>query len=340
MMNRGQVKAGRGKAEIVCSKIGFAAGRWHTHDEREMRKTVLIIDDSQAVREHVKAVLEQRKVFDRILTASDGIAGFKQLLDNAVQLVLCDLMMPTLDGFKFLSLKQAKPELAEIPVIMLTGHEDSRAKIKGLEAGAADYLLKPFDDEELVARVRVHLKLKILQDELRDKNKRLEELSNTDSLTLIANRRHLLATLDSEWRRAARYRTSLACVMTDLDLFKPINDRFGHPVGDMALAAVAGVLRQGLRDSDMVGRYGGEEFMLVLPQTNSEGATAVAERCRRGIERLVLAAGDGTFTISASFGVAATPHPEIARVDDLIRLADEALYRAKQAGRNRVEAAR
>ncbi len=304
-----------------------------------MQLTVLIIDDSESVRSHVRQVLSDRGVFSNFLTAGDAIEGFKLLLSHQVHLVLCDLMMPGIDGFKFLSLKQSKPELQELPVIMLTGSEDIKSKVKGLEAGAADYLVKPFYDEELVARVKVHLKLKALQDELREKNQRLEELSRTDGLTHAANRRHLIEMLEIEYLRAVRYHAPLSYVMGDIDHFKKLNDEHGHQLGDRVLEAVADVLKSNVRIHDVVGRYGGEEFALVLPQTDTIGAVAVAQRCRREIEKLRIGADDKTVQLTMSFGVASWPRDGIVNTADLIKAADTALYEAKRAGRNRVVAA-
>ena len=301
-----------------------------------MDTTVLIIDDSESVRNRVRQALHDKQVFSRFLLAGDGVEGFKLLLGNRVDLVLCDIIMPGIDGFRFLSLIQSKPEYSDVPVIMLTGQEDVRAKVKGLELGASDYLTKPFHDEELVARVKVHLKIKALQDELREKNVRLEELSNTDGLTKITNRRHFMEVFELEFMRAERYSAAMTYVMIDLDHFKRINDEYGHLVGDRALIACANVLREGLRAHDVVARYGGEEFALLLPETDLAGARVVAERYRRRIEETTIAVGEQTVNMTASLGVACCPHDQVNSIDDLIRLADDALYRAKQDGRNRV----
>lgn len=301
-----------------------------------MDTTVLIIDDSESVRNRVQRALSEKQVFSRFLLAGDGVEGFKLLLGNRVDLVLCDIIMPGIDGFRFLSLIQSKPEYSDVPVIMLTGQEDVRAKVKGLELGASDYLTKPFHDEELVARVKVHLKIKALQDELREKNVRLEELSNTDGLTKITNRRHFMEVFELEFMRAERYSAAMTYVMIDLDHFKRINDQYGHLVGDRALIACANVLREGLRAHDVVARYGGEEFALLLPETDLAGAKVVAERYRRRIEDTTITVGEHTINLTASLGVSCCPHDEVNSIDDLIRLADDALYVAKQEGRNRV----
>lgn len=299
--------------------------------------TVLIIDDSESVRNHVQRTLSERGVFQKFLMAEDALEGFKLLLNSHVDLILCDVVMEGIDGFKFLQLKQSKPDFVEVPVIMLTGQENVRQKVKALEAGASDYLTKPFNDEELVARVRVHLKLKMLQDELREKNARLEQLSNTDGLTGIMNRRHFMEIFELEYLRAERYRTALSYVMIDLDHFKQINDVHGHQVGDNALIIVSKILREGLRKHDVVARYGGEEFALLLPETDLAGARVVAERYRSLIEKAEVPVENGTtLGITASLGLAAYPHDAVSRMDDLIRIADDALYEAKRRGRNRV----
>jgi len=160
----------------------------------------------------------------------------------------------------------------------------------------------------------------------------LEALSKTDGLTRVANRRHVIELLHHELRQAHRYRRPLSVILVDLDHFKRINDTHGHLMGDRVLVAAVDALRRGVRDSDVVGRYGGEEFLLVLPNTDGEGAREVAERCRE----LVREARVGTVAITASLGVASYPTANITRADDLIHRADEALYRAKERGRDRV----
>ena len=298
--------------------------------------TVLIIDDSEAVRATVqKALLDEPRVA-RVLTAADGIAGFKQLMEQPVDLVLCDLIMPVLDGFKFLALKQTRAEFSDVPVIMLTGEEDVRAKVQGLTAGASDYLTKPFDAHELLARVRIHLKLKELQDDLRVKNQRLEQLTRTDELTGLHNRRFFMEMLRNEFKRSERYGTQVVYVMADIDHFKRVNDSYGHLVGDRALVAVADALARTARAQDLVGRYGGEEFAMMLPHTELKGGELAAERHRKQVEQSVLQLDQGPLAMTMSFGVASFPRPDVARVEDLIALADDALYRAKSAGRNRV----
>jgi len=296
--------------------------------------TILIVEDSETAAAHVRRVLQEYSSGYRILTARDGLDGYKALVTTQVDLVLCDLVMQNMDGHKFLGLKRSRPELSDIPVIMLTGAGDVGEKVKALEGGAADYLTKPFHDAELVARVRVHLKIRALQAELRDKNARLEELSNTDSLTKLANRRHFLEVAGVELLRAQRYSTALACVMVDLDHFKDINDGYGHLAGDAVLCAVADALRGGLRQHDVAARYGGEELVMLLPHTDVHGAEAVAQRYRRAIEGLCVTHDGVELCVTASLGVAAYPEHPVSTLEELLARADAGLYAAKASGRN------
>ena len=304
-----------------------------------MPKTVLIIDDDPRIRTEVKQVLNQASLFDVYHEASDGIDGFKTLLNKEIDLILCDLMMPGMDGFKFLSMKKARPEFNDIPVIMLTGAEDVKLKIKGLEQGASDYITKPFDAGELIARVKVHYKIRALQEELKATNRRLEELSNTDGLTKLYNRRYFMELLELEFQRAQRYQSKFAFIMIDIDNFKGFNDTYGHLMGDRILYEISQILQENLRVNDVVGRYGGEEFALFAPETDLKGALVVAERYRKRIEDYVLVEDEKKLKVTISLGVASFPHVAIGTVDDLIRLADNALYKSKRNGRNRVEVA-
>ncbi len=270
------------------------------------------------------------------LEASNGIEGFKMLLSNPVDVILCDLEMPGMDGLKFLGMLGSRNELRDIPVIILTGREEKEQKVRGLERGASDYITKPFDAAELIARVKVQLKIKMLQDNLKEQNRKLEELSNTDSLTQLANRRFLMKALEKEFHRSERNGNALALVMADIDHFKKINDSYGHQEGDFVLKAVAGAVSDNLREYDLAARFGGEEFALVLPEAALGQAMLVAERVREKVAKLALKGHLQGQRVTISLGVAAHPNPQIKTIDDLIRLADDALYAAKREGRNRV----
>jgi diguanylate cyclase (GGDEF)-like protein len=302
-----------------------------------MTSSVLIIDDSDNVRDLIIRTLREFALFDHYCEARDGIEGIKSLISAKADLIICDLEMPRMDGFKFMNLVNYRQDLRDIPIIMLTGREDREMKIKGLEQGACDYVTKPFDAGELVARVKVQLKIKALQDELKKSNELLKELSNTDPLTHLYNRRHLTKTLNSELIRAQRSGNCLSLVMLDIDHFKKINDTYGHQNGDKVLSAIAKLTQAQLRCYDLAARYGGEEFVLVLPGTPLAGGEEVARRLRNQVQTISFEPPMENLTVTISLGVALFPSPSVNDMESLIRQADEALYRAKQNGRNRIE---
>jgi diguanylate cyclase (GGDEF)-like protein len=301
-----------------------------------MGNNILIIDDSETVREQIIQTLMNVSLFDQYFEAADGIEGFKQAMAQRVSLIVCDLEMPRMDGFKFLGMIQTREELRDIPVIMLTGREDRELKIKGLEQGACDYVTKPFDAGELIARVKVQLKIRTLQDELKQSNEKLKELSNTDHLTHLFNRRYMMTVLEREMQRAQRKGSPLSLVIMDIDHFKRVNDTFGHQQGDVVLVDIAALAKQDLRSYDVAARYGGEEFVLILPETTHEEALMVAERIRVNIQQKTFPPPLNATQITISMGVATYPRHNIATIDDLIHAADDALYRAKETGRNQV----
>ncbi len=301
---------------------------------------ILIVDDNAMIRSEIKAVLMKDGSFNRFMEASDGLTAFKTIMETPPDLVLCDLVMPGFDGLKFLGLKASRKELEQIPVIILTAEDDLDRKAEILERGASDYVTKPFHEKELLARVRIHTKLKLLQDELREKNAQLEALSVTDALTGLANRRHLMTKLDQEVQRARRYKTPLSVVMIDIDHFKQVNDTYGHAMGDEVLRGIGKMLKAGVRTTDLAARYGGEELTLVLPHTDLPAAIQVADALRQRFAELDHTHDGVTIRKTASMGVAARDgQGEVPNAEDLLKYADEALYRAKEGGRNRVEAA-
>jgi diguanylate cyclase (GGDEF)-like protein len=234
-------------------------------------------------------------------------------------------------------------------VIMLTGSEEDETQVEAFEAGADDYVVKPFRPKLLAARLRACARVIRLQEEVRhDKeelrrymaelgvaNRKLQQAALTDALTGLFNRRYALDHLDREWSAATRTGAPLACLAIDIDHFKRVNDTHGHDVGDDVLRATAGVLRDSLRQSDVVCRLGGEEFVVIAPDTDRERAAVCAERLRAAAEGNVLEAANGKLRVTLSVGVAV----RTARTDTpaaLLKAADEAVYAAKQGGRNRV----
>ncbi len=289
----------------------------------------------------MKDALEKAGLFDAFYEAGDGIKGFRMMLTSPPDLVICDLMMPDFDGFKFLRLKTARHDFDNIPVLIVTGRDNVNDKIRGLEEGAQDYVLKPFNPLEFVARVKSHLRIKILQDELKHVNEKLETLSNTDALTELYNRRYFMNILKSEFERSKRYSRALSLLMIDIDFFKSINDRCGHLAGDKVLIMVSRVLKTGLRKIDTCSRYGGDEFITMLPETEMAGALSVANRYLGQMhEQDIFDFCDGLQEVTLSIGLVCLPDESIKTMDDLLTRVDDALYKAKNGGRNRVAVSR
>ena len=302
-----------------------------------MSHAILIIDDNTSVRQQILDTLQDTDLFSGYYEAGNGLEGLKILLNEKIDIVLCDVEMPGMDGFKFLAMVNAREDLQDIPVLLLTSHEAMETKVKGLEQGASDYLTKPFSPEELLARVKVQLKIKALQDDLKANNQLLQKLAQTDPLTELDNRRHMMETLEGEFDRSNRVGSPFAFLMVDLDHFKQVNDNYGHQLGDKVLQSIAWEIKGLLRQYDSAARFGGEEFALLLPETALKGAKVVAERLRQSINDIEFAGPLSGLKISVSIGVAAIPNDKVRSVSDLIRLADDALYKAKGNGRNRVE---
>jgi len=296
--------------------------------------SILIIDDSTAAREELRRVLEASGRYERVLAAQDGIEGLRVLLGQPVDAVICDLEMPGLDGEKLLAAQRGRTGGEEMPFLFLTAQRDPDRMARLLRAGACDIVQKPFHAAELLARLDLHVRLRRLQAELREKNATLARLSTTDPVTGLRNRRYVTEFLSLEVLRAVRYHTPLAVLLLDLDHFKRVNDTHGHRVGDSVLQVVADTLRASLRATDIAGRYGGEEFLVVLPQTDLAGAGVLAERVRVAIEETAIDLGGAEpLSVTVSVGVAALDESGRS-AEQLVERADAALYSAKDAGRN------
>uniref|UniRef100_UPI001F55F51B GGDEF domain-containing protein n=1 Tax=Anaeromyxobacter oryzisoli TaxID=2925408 RepID=UPI001F55F51B len=295
--------------------------------ERRGDHRLLVADDEPDAREALSLALEPDY---EVLTAADGLEAVELARAERPDVVLLDLTMPRLDGLQALERLRADPATAEIPVIFVSAHGEDAVKVRSLDLGAADYLQKPFSERELRARVERTLRL------VRS-HRALRELAQTDALTGLANLRAFRARIDEEVKRARRYRTPLTCVMADMDQLKPINDQLGHAAGDRAIAAVAAVLRHELRETDFGARYGGDEFVVLLPHTTAEEGRVFAERACTRLRETVLEIGGRRVPLGASFGVAClAPDAREDAPEALLHAADAALYAAKRAGRGRV----
>jgi diguanylate cyclase (GGDEF)-like protein len=288
---------------------------------------LLVIDDSRDVHTLIRCRLAREAV--ELHAAYGGDEGVAAAAAVHPDLILLDVEMPGRDGFDVCRALKADDRTMHIPVIFLTGAASSEEKIRGLELGATDYIVKPFDPAELRARVRASLRTKRLVDLLSKK-------AMIDGLTGLWNRTYLDAQLCAALSAARRTGAPLSCIMADVDRFKAVNDTYGHSFGDEVLRAVAEVFSRACRAEDVVCRYGGEEFAVLLPNTPPAQAAAAAERLRELVEGLALTWREGVVKVTCSFGVA---HLGGRVPPTVIELADQALYKAKHAGRNRVEQA-
>jgi two-component system cell cycle response regulator len=293
--------------------------------------TILLAEDSMVIRAVVRSQLEDEGY--RVIEAADGENALTQCAATRPDAVLLDIEMPGLDGHEVLARLKADPSVADIPVVFLTGRTGTVDMVQGLRAGAHDYLKKPFEQAELIARVGAAVRVKRLQDELRERNAELDTLSRTDPLTGTYNRRHMDAELARLTSSARWHGQTHSVIMLDIDHFKLVNDGEGHPGGDVVLRIFADRVKSAVRTEDIVGRWGGEEFLVILPLTDIDGAMRLGERIRELVADEPVPVGDHGRAVTVSAGCAAASGHDMR---DLVRRADAALYAAKAGGRNRV----
>jgi diguanylate cyclase (GGDEF)-like protein len=289
---------------------------------------VLVAEDSLVIRAVLVEQLQSRGY--RVVEAGDGEQALAACHRERPDVVLLDVEMPHLDGHAVLARIKADGLLADIPVVFVTSRVTTEDVVEGLRLGAHDYLRKPFEPSELLARVHAAVRNKALQDELRLRNAELELVSRTDALTGLHNRRHL----EEQLQRLAGAGDHLAVLLCDIDRFKQVNDTRGHAAGDEVLRVVAGRLREAARPGDLPGRWGGEEFLVVLPGTGPEEAAAQGERVRRAVAATLVPLAE-PLAVTTSVGVAAGTGDGW---EGLVRRADTGLYAAKEGGRDRVVA--
>lgn len=323
---------------------------------------VLYIEDNPENRLLIRRVLEAEGY--EVIVAGDGSAGIRAATSERPDLILMDIMMPGLDGREATTRLRGIPGLEKVPIVALTASVMKGDRERAVAAGCDGYLQKPIDVDRLPDQIfaflhgkretlipeeelhylrehnkrlaeRLDQKVERLKD-ISEANRRLADISLTDELTGLPNRRYMNRRLREELAMAKRFHQPLSCIMIDLDHFKRINDTLGHPVGDVVLQGLAKELSADKRDYDVVGRYGGEEFLFLLPQADETGAKTMAERLRRKVETIDLPPYRGQpVQLTISLGVATFDTVEDLSEEDLIRRADEALYEAKAQGRNR-----
>ncbi len=269
---------------------------------------------------------------------SDGKEAWKAILNkNSPRLMILDWIMPGMDGIEICSEIRRLDQREYFYIILLSSKSGKENIVRGLEAGADDYVTKPFDPNELKVRLRAGDRILCLQSELVRINERLEYQATHDPLTGLYNRGEILSMLRKEMARTGRENCSFGMIMADIDHFKLINDRHGHLAGDAVLCETAQRLAKAIRPYDHVGRYGGEEFFLVLPGCDLENTRTLAERLRSLFDEKPIICREGVFLITLSFGVSVFMNCSRSSWEELVRIVDSALYRAKENGRNRVE---
>ena len=301
---------------------------------------ILLVEDDPVQAKVAKEYLESSGY--EVVWVDNGKHAIKTAKTQPIDLIILDLILPDLDGNEVCRWLKLNEDTKGIPIIILTVKSSTEEKVIGLEAGADDYLPKPYNEIELNARIYACLRTKALQDELRDKNRQLEEvllkveqLAITDPLTELFNRRRFETSIDNEFKRTMRYMSPNSCLMVDIDHFKRINDEYGHHTGDVVLKEIAQVIKSCIREIDMLARWGGEEFIVLLPETKKDDALKVALRILNVISSHSFS--QITRQLTVSIGLACVPDPSIDTAEKLIQAADFAMYEAKNNGRNRIE---
>lgn len=289
------------------------------------RQTILVVDDVEAIRKLLSAILAD---LGKVVLAESGEVALDKIGETEPDVIILDIQMSKMDGYEVCQRLKANEQTSDIPIVFLTSSIANEDEEYGLDIGATDFIRKPISSKIVRARTSNILKLRAATHEL-------ERLSSTDSLTGAFNRRHFLEVGNAELRRSKRHKHSFTVLMIDIDHFKVVNDTYGHSVGDMALKEAANVIQNELRGEDVLGRLGGEEFGVIFPHTDAEGAAIGAERIRASINQIVIDTPDAPLSFTISIGISEGDNDDDSVGDALIR-ADKALYKAKQQGRNRV----
>jgi two-component system cell cycle response regulator len=297
--------------------------------------TIVVADDERITREHLASLLRSNGY--NVETFDDGQALVERVGRGGVELVLLDVLMPRLSGLEACRIIKSISQENFLPVVLITVRTDTQSRVDGLRIGADDYVCKPFDERELLARVEAMLRIKKLHDHVAKARIKLEQMSVHDELTGLYNYRYLHTRLGEEFKRAERYHDPLACIEIDVDRLHAANEFGGRALGDNVVRGVADVVRRSVREVDVIARFGGDEFLLVLPSTHFAGSVTVAERIWREVtERPFFADQTGPVRVTLSIGVALYPSRDVRSKDALLRAADAALHQAKRDGGNRI----
>jgi diguanylate cyclase (GGDEF)-like protein len=310
-----------------------------------MKAKVLVVEDSKTQREALVNELEHRGY--EVDAAAGGLAALSRIKADPPDIVILDVVLDDMDGYSVCRWLRLGEATCDIVVIMLTVKVEVKERVEGLHVGADDYIPKPFDMDELEARMFAALRSRNARLELRHRNSELEgllsrteRLAMTDALTGVYNRRRFGEMLRREWATARRYKHPLSLVLFDVDHFKAVNDGDGHAAGDEVLKNVAQIITTAIREVDVCARYGGDEFVLLLPHTAAENAVTVADRIREKLAKTRRTWSGAACNISLSAGAASSDDATLTNPDELMESADRALYEAKRDGRDRCVVAR
>ncbi|UUX48583.1 diguanylate cyclase [Nisaea acidiphila] len=294
--------------------------------------SILVVDDAPENTMLLSLILKDQ---GNVTTALSGREAIDIALATTPDLILLDIQMPDLDGYDVIQALKGEERTRNIPVIFVTGLSDEGDEEKGLELGAIDYITKPFKPAVVKARVRNHLRLRDYALQLEKLNEELERLATTDPLTSAFNRRYFMTKLQDELKRSRRYDRSSSVLMLDIDHFKSINDTYGHDVGDIVLIEMVKVLENEIREFDTLARLGGEEFAILLPETNETSAKVSAVRLLDAVRKITIDAGGKPLNFTVSIGCSEFDG-DYDTVEAVLKSADLALYEAKHSGRDRV----
>ncbi|MEA3353348.1 MAG: diguanylate cyclase [Campylobacterota bacterium] len=290
-------------------------------------ETILVVDDTKT---NIKILIELLGDNYDVIAALNGEMALEMIEEEEVDLILLDIMMPQMDGFEVCRRLKSEPKTKDIPIIFLTAMSDEQSIEKAYDLGGSDYVTKPFRPKELLARVKRELQLVTLQNELK-------LLASTDPMTKLYNRRYFTKVSEHILDLAQRKEEPLSVLMLDIDKFKSINDSYGHAIGDDVIIKLSEILKAYQRKSDIVCRYGGEEFVILLPNTNIDGATVVANKIREVVEQnRVLLDTKEVLKFTVSLGVSQVDLENEKDMEKALNNADGALYEAKKNGRNMV----
>lgn len=294
---------------------------------------ILAVDDNSINRILLEKLLRKEGYKITLLASSEEVIPY--LNQVTPDLILLDLMMPNINGLDLCESIKLNPNFQEIPVIFITASDEKKDLLKAFDLGAVDYITKPFHNQELLARIKNHLELKFIRDELKKALIELEKLAKTDELTGISNRRNFIALAEREFHLAKRQKRVFSLLILDIDYFKRINDTYGHLIGDKVIQFVAQQCVNCIRQEDLCARWGGEEFIIFLSETTLENAIIVANRIRINIDHGTIEIEEYKINVTVSIGVCAY-HPDDVSINQTISRGDMALYYAKNHGRNQV----